>query len=191
METFDCIISRRSVRDYTDEMVKVEDLKKILEAGSYAPSGMNKQTWRFIAIQKNENIQKLDETMKEAILNIPKNNEPNKYMEYLLSKAKDPNASFFYNAKTIILVTNEIENPNAEADSALAMGNMMLMAHDLGLGSVWLNQLGGICHLPELKVLLNSFTLPTGYKVYGTLGVGYAKEKISAPLPRKSDILII
>lgn len=191
METFDCIVSRRSIRSYSDEMVNSNDLNKILEAASYAPSGMNNQKWQFTAIQNNEIINKLNETMKQEILKIPMDENANQLMKFLNKKANDENGNFFYDAKTIVIVSNDKNNPTASADSALAMGNMMLMANDLGLGSVWLNQLNYIGNWPEILKYLNSIGIPEDHVVYGTLAIGYGKGESLKPLERKAKIKII
>ena len=65
-EVLENIKSRRSVRAYTEQQVSAEDLNLILEAATYAPSGMNFQTWHFTAIQDAAVLTELNEKIKGA-----------------------------------------------------------------------------------------------------------------------------
>lgn len=65
-ETLQTIKARRSVRAYTEQQVFVEDLNLILEAATYAPSGMHLETWHFTAIQNKEVLEELNDKIKGA-----------------------------------------------------------------------------------------------------------------------------
>ena len=65
-EVLKAIKSRRSVRAYTEQQISQEDLNAILEAATYAPSGMNYQTWHFTAIQNTTVLEELNEKIKGA-----------------------------------------------------------------------------------------------------------------------------
>ena len=56
MNTYETILNRRSIRAYLDKPVAAEDLKEILEAGTWAPSGVNLQPWYLVAIQSKEKL---------------------------------------------------------------------------------------------------------------------------------------
>lgn len=185
------ILTRRSVRDFKKEQISLEDLNTILLAGSYAPSGMGLQSWKFTAIQSEETLKKVNEAIRQTLLTIPIAPQTHPYVVSLIEKAKDVNANFLYNAPTYIIVSNLKDNGNSMADSALAIGNMMLAAHSLGIGSCWLNQLPGLTHFPIISELLNELGIPENHIVYGSVVMGYAAKEPSPPAPRKEVINII
>lgn len=156
-EVFDTIMTRRSVRSFSDKNISREDLLTIAKAGVHAPSGMNRQSWKFTVVQNQEKIQKLAKAVAKQ-----------------LEKGDNYN---FYLPNAIILVSNDRENTNGLADSACAMENMFLMAHSMGVGSVWINQLKCICDEPAIRTILDEFEVPANHIVYGIAALGYAKEE--------------
>ncbi len=118
-EVIQAIHTRRSVREYTDKKPTIDEIKKILEAGALAPSGLNNQPWRFIVIRDNETKSELAELThyKRTVLSAP----------------------------VLICVFLDLEASYDRAKDLMAIGacnqNMLLAAHSLGLGAVWL---GGI-----------------------------------------------
>jgi nitroreductase len=150
------ILTRRSCRSYTDQKIKAEDLEQILQAGIYAPSAMNRQTWQFTVVRKKENILELAEVVRKAL--------------------ERPEGYNFYNPDLIVLVSNEKENSNGLADASCAMENMFLMANELGISSCWINQLKGICDMPQVRTELRKLQIPDNHVVWGIAVMGYAKE---------------
>lgn len=185
------IISRRSVRNFRNEQISEEELNEILLAGSYAPNGMGTQSWKFTAIQNPETIKKVNESIRQTLLSIPIVAETHPYIASLIEKAKAENADFLYHAPTYIIVSNLKDNGNAMPDSALAIGNMMLAAHSLGIGSCWLNQLPGLTHLPLIQKLLTELGIPDNHIVYGSVVMGYPAHEPKPADPRKEVIHII
>ena len=157
------ILTRRSVRAYQKKQISKEDLQTILMAGSYAPNGMGLQNWRFTAIQNPAILIKVNEAIRQTLLAIPVVAETHPYIVSLVEKAKDMNADFLYHAPTFILVSNLKDNGNSMPDSALAIGNMMLTAHSLGIGSCWLNHLPGLTHMPQIRELLDELCIPQSH----------------------------
>ncbi len=157
------IITRRSVRSFTDQAIKQEDLDQIITAAIYAPSGMNRQSWHFTVLRNKEKIQALYELMGKHLGNQNYN---------------------FYNAQVMIIVSNDRENRNSVADCACAMQNIFLMAHELGIGSVWINQLKDLQDIAEIRTLLDSFGVPADHQVYAMAALGYA-EVYPEARPRK------
>ncbi len=149
------ILSRRSIRDFTDEKIPKEKLDMILQCGYYAPSGHNMQTWRFTVIQDLDEIQDL----KELITRVAKENDVNFYG--------------FNNPTTLILVSNDSRNPNGIQDSSCAAENIMLAANSYGIGSVWNNALHTICDVPEIREKLDSYGIPKGHIVWSLIAMGY------------------
>ncbi|WP_054740895.1 nitroreductase family protein [Cellulosilyticum ruminicola] len=164
------ILTRRSVRVFSEKDIAREDLEQILKAGLYAPSGMNRQTWQFTAIVNREKIQKLA-----------------KLIEVKLSRA----GYNFYNPSVIVLVSNEKTSGWAKEDTACALENMFLAAHSLEIGSVWINQLKDICDEPEVRAYLNEVGVPEEHNVYGIAALGYAAKEPNQNVVKKGIVKIV
>ena len=159
------LLSRRSVRNFTDRQIQDEELDLILQAAILAPNGRNQEPWHFTALQDAKKLRKLD--------------------ELVVGKG----ASFFYYAPTLILVSIQEGNAYEKEDTACALTNMMQAAHALGLGSVWCNRINGN---HELDTKLGEFGIPQGYRVTGTLAVGYIKGELPPErIPKEGTITIV
>ena len=170
------IKARRSVRAYTDRQVSEEDLKLILEAGTYAPSGMHLETWHFTAIRNAETLAALNNRIKGAFA---KSAEPR-----LQERGHSETYCCYYHAPTLVIVSNEPTQWWAGMDCACAIENMFLAATSLGIASCWINQLGTTCDDPEVRQYLTSLGVPETHKVYGCVALGYANPAI--PLKEKT-----
>lgn len=146
------ILTRRSVRAFQDKPIEEEDLNLILKTGIYAPSGMNKQTWKSTAVVNPEPIQKLAK---------------------VISRELGRENYDMYNPQVLIIPSNIRESPWGKEDNACALENMFLAAHSLGIGSVWINQLQGICDRPAIRSILDEFEIPSNHIVYGMAALGY------------------
>lgn len=185
------IFTRRSIRAFRENQISEEDLNNILIAGSYAPNAMGMQNWKFTAIQNADTLKKVNEAIRKTLLSIPVVPETHPYVVSLIEKSKDENADFLYHAPTFVIVSNLKENGNSMPESALAIGNMMLAAHSLGIGSCWVNQLPGLTHMPLIRDLLNELNIPENHIVYGSVVMGYAAEANKPASLRKDIIQII
>lgn len=125
---------RRSCRSFETEAPARELLEEIIEAGRYAPSGMNRQRTRFLVAQ-GEQVKKLSAVVSR-----------------LREDYKDKDCT--YGAPVLVLVTNREECLNPKAEAGCAMQNMMLAASAVGVGSVWINQFGPLSGDEELRSLL-------------------------------------
>lgn len=152
-EVLQNILTRRSIRSFKEEQIKDEELDLILQAGVYAPSGMNKQSWQFTAVQNKEKIELLAKVVREAL-------------------GRDAGYNF-YAPPTLIMLSNDKDNTNGLADCACALENIFLMANSLGIGSCWINQLKTICDEKEVREVLNSFGVPENHIVWGMASIGY------------------
>ena len=158
-EVLENIKSRRSVRTYTEQQVSAENLNLILEAATYAPSGMNFQTWHFTAIQDADILRELNEKIKGAFA---KSDEPR-----LQERGHSETYCCYYHAPTLIIVSNEPTQWWASMDCACAMQNIFLAAKSLGIGSCWINQLGQTCDDPDVRAFLMKLGVPENHRVYG------------------------
>jgi len=159
------ILTRRSCRSYGEKQLSEEQLELILKAGLWAPSGMNRQPWQFTVIQSPENLALLNRTV--------------------LGAAGGPErASFFYGAPTLVAVSAPVSISTAYADCALALGNMMLEAHEIGVDSCWINGVTGAWEKEEVRALMQKLGVPEGHKVWGCAALGFADTPLK-DVPRK------
>lgn len=181
----DNIYQRRSVRNFSDKEVSDEVIKEIIRAGTYAPTAVNKQPWRFVVITNKQLIEEYDERAKKAFLAAYKNTE-NPDMVGFLQFLSKPVTRIFYGAPVLILV---FASPNVinEHDCALAAENMMLAAHSLGIGSCWIGLAGGLGYDMEF---LKEVGVPEGHKLIAPLIFGYpTKHNLKAPA-RNADVVL-
>ena len=164
------IFKRHSVRDFTDRPIAKSKLERIVQAGIYAPTGHNLQTWKFTIIQDAAKIARLRETIERV------------------GEAQELKLYGFNNPAALILVSNDRRNENCIQDSSCAAENIMLAATSYGIGSVWLNHLKKISDCPEIRELLNSYGIPETHIVWATIGMGYPAGEVKAPM-RKMDVV--
>lgn len=165
------IKARRSVRAYDNRQVPLGDLQEILEAATYAPSGMHYETWHFTAIQRTETLTELNNRIKGAFA---KSSDSR-----LQERGASSTYCCYYHAPTLVIVSNEPTQWWAGMDCACAIENMFLAAQSLGIASCWINQLGTTCNDPEVRALLTSLGVPEGHQVYGCVALGYAAPGVS------------
>ncbi len=146
------ILTRRSVRDFSEKQVSKDDLELLIKCGLYAPSGMGKQTWKFTGITNKSVITELAD---------------------LIAKLLQRNGYNFYKAPALILVSNE-DTKWCKEDNACALQNIMLAAHSMNIGSVWINQLQDICDNEEVRSLLTKLNVPSNHNVTGIAALGYS-----------------
>ena len=170
METLKAIASRFSCRKFVKGTMKEEDKRAILEAGTYAPTGMGLQSPFIVAVQNGELKSQL-ERMNAAVRGV----------------AGNP----YYDAPTYILVFSSADCPFAVQDGSCVLENMMLAAHALGLGSCWINREREMFATDEGKRLMKEWGLPDGLIGIGAISVGYPAAEPAAPKPRKSDYIRI
>lgn len=148
------ILSRRSIRSFTEEPLKESDLELIVEAARHAPSGMNRQTWQFTVLTNQEIIKELANAIAEVL---------------------DREGYCFYKPQALIIPSNKQDSAWGRDDNACALQNIFLSAHSLGIGSVWINQLCGICDNEKIRSILSKIGIPEDHIVYGLAALGYPK----------------
>lgn len=174
-QVLETIKARRSVRTYTERQVSEEDLKLILEAGAYAPNGMHYETWHFTAVQNNLLLRTLNELLKSLYRDSDN--------LYTVERGNSETYCFYYNAPTLVIVSNEPTYSWAGQDCACALENMFLAARSLGIDSCWINQLKAVSDDPDMHAYLTELGMPDNHRVYGCAALGYAP--VDAPLKEK------
>ena len=168
----DAIKSRRSIRKYKSTPVPDELIDKVVEAGTYAASGKSMQPWKVIVIK--------DEATKNRIR-----------IANAKVMGKDESADPFYGAPVYIIVLAERANPNHVYDGTLMLGNMMLAAHALGLGSCWINRARQEFDQDEWKAWLKSIGIEGDYEGIGHLALGYPDGEPHPAKERKECVVKI
>lgn len=182
-ETLKTILNRRSIRAYQPEQIKEPELQAILEAGRFAPSGMNSQPWHFSVIQQKELLEKINVTIKEGL---SKSGNPQ-----FAERAKNENFSIFYHAPTLIIVSADPKVATPQYDSAIAMGYMFLAAASLGVGSCWINAIAMSFNGESGKAMLKTLAVPEGYTIYSAGAFGYPAVENPAPPQRKEGTVSV
>jgi len=168
-ETINSILTRRSIRKFTDQMISKEDLDIILECGKYAASGQGKQSGMMIAVQDPNMIEKLERLNAEVV-------------------GRDPDLVHnFYGAKTVIVVLARKDVGTHVYDGALVMGNLMQAAHALGIGSCWIHRAKQTFETEEGKAILKELGVEDEYEGIGNCILGYPDGEEPVARERKEN----
>ena len=161
---------RRSIRSFKPDMPAEADIEQILEAGLYAPSGMGKQSVITVAVTNKEIRDKL----------AADNCRIGGWKEGF-----DP----FYGAPVILIVLAKKGSFTCVYDGSLVMGNLMLAAHSLGLGSIWIHRAKEEFDSDFGKKILADLGIEGDYVGVGHCALGYAAEPAKEPAPRKDSYI--
>lgn len=164
-EVIKAMKERRSIRKFKAEMPPKADLEQIVEAGLYAANGRGRQAVITIAVTDKELRDKLSAVNNE-IMGGPEGNDP------------------FYGAPAILIVLANKEVPTAPYDGSLVMGNLMLAAHSLGLGSIWIHRAKEEFEMSEYQKLLKDLGIEGEWEGIGHCAVGYIDGENPAAAPR-------
>lgn len=167
-ETLQTLKTRRSVRSYLPDQVKEEDLQQILEAGTYAPTGMGMQSPIMVVLQNREEIN---------------------YLSKLNAAVMGSSADPFYGAPTVIVVLADKSRGTCVEDGSLVIGNLMNAAASLGVDSCWIHRAREVFDSSEGKALLAKWGIQGDYIGIGHCILGYANGKVPAAKPRKENYI--
>ena len=167
-ETLTTLKTRRSCRAYKPDHVEEEKLNAILEAGTYAATGMGKQS-PIILVVKNPAVRE-----KLAKLN---------------AAAMGMNIDPFYGAPELLVVLANKAVSTYLYDGSLVMGNMMNAAADLGVASCWVHRAKEEFESEEGRAILKELGIEGDYEGIGNLILGYAAGPAPSPAPRKEDYI--
>lgn len=164
-EILDKMQTRRSIRKYKSDMIPKDAIEKIVEAGIYAASGMNLQTPVIVAVTNKE----IRDKMSKANAKV-------------MGSENDP----FYGAPVVLVVLAEKKGTYVY-DGSLVMGNLMLAAHELGIGSCWIHRAKEVFEQDEWKEWLKSLGIEGEYEGIGNCVLGYVDGEYPGVLPRKEN----
>ncbi len=189
-EVFDCIRGRRSTRQFQEQQIEEEYLEALLEAATWAPSGSNNQSWLFTAIQNKDVLSKINELLREGFQRwTPDDDYPGKLGAK--AYAQKEGSHFFHHAPTLIIASNKPNYENAMADCALALENLFLAAHSLGIGSCYINSLHWLRNDPGLRNYLFEMGIPKEHTICSAAAIGYINKESTIPLRKDGTIHII
>lgn len=164
------MLTRRSVRAFVkDRMPGQAIIDKITEAGTYAPSGHGKQSPIIVEVT--------DRPLRDRL---------SKLNAEVLGVKSDP----FYGAPVVLVVLADTAMPTYLYDGSLVMGNLMLAAHALGLGSCWIHRAKEIFSSEEGKQMLASWGVSGNYEGIGFCVIGYAEKEPQHASPRKEGYVV-
>lgn len=158
------IKTRRSCRKYKPEQITDEELKAVLEAGTYAPTSRGMQSPYIVAVQNEEQRKQLA-AMNARVMGVTSNP--------------------YYDAPTYVLVFTPADANNPIQDGSCVLENMMLAAHAIGLASCWIHREREMFSTEEGKVLMKQWGLPEGLVGIGALSLGYPAGEAAEAKPRK------
>lgn len=160
------IKTRRSIRKFKPDMLPRQIIDQIIEAGTYAASGMNRQTPIIIAVTNKE--------MRDRLSKMNAN---------IMGSEGDP----FYGAPVVLIVLASKERYTYIYDGSLVMGNLMLAAHELGIGSCWIHRAKEEFESEEGKAVLKELGIEGDYEGIGHCVLGYVDGEYPNILPRKEN----
>lgn len=162
MDFQDIILTRRSIRHFTDQKISEKQIETILKAAMYAPSARNEQPWHFIVVEQKDTLAKI------AIVH--------------------PYAKMLNEAALAILVCADEKLEKSagywSTDCAAATQNILLSAHALGLGSVWLGVYPREERMNDIRKL---FALPQNIHPFSLVALGYPNETKEYPQRFNTD----
>lgn len=158
------IKERRSIRSFKSEMPSKDLIDSIIEAGLYAPSGMNRQETIIVAITDREVRGKLS-----------------KMNASIMGGDSDP----FYGAPVILVVLAKKSDPYRVYNGSVVMENMLLASHSLGLGSIWIHRAKEEFETREGKEILKSLGLGDDWEGIGNCAIGFVNGEYPTTKERK------
>ena len=167
-ETLKVLETRRSCRNFKPDMVNEDDLKAIIKAGTYAATGMGKQSPVIIAVTDKATRDAIS-AANAKIAGMPQGADP------------------FYGAPVILIVLAKKDVVTHVYDGALVMGNLMNAAESLGVASIWIHRAKEEFESDIGKNILAKLGIADEYEGIGHCALGYAAGPANDPAPRKSD----
>ena len=158
--------TRRSIRKYKPDMIPEDVLNRIIEAGTYAATGMGKQSPIIIAVTNKEIRDKFSKMNAE-----------------IMGVDSDP----FYGAPVVLIVLADKARPTYVYDGSLVMGNLMLAAHAEGIGSCWIHRAKEEFESAEGKAFLKSLGIEGDYEGIGHCVLGYTDGDEPKAMPRDEN----
>jgi nitroreductase len=170
MQVKEAVHGRRAVRDYTDQPVEKVAVTALVQAAIQAPSAINQQPWAFVVIQDKALLKVYSDRAKVRCAETMKTGSMPEELKAMLS---DPSFNIFYNSGTLIVIWAKPIGQHPDWDCCLAAENLMLAAHDIGLGTCPIGLAWPLLEQPEVK---NELNVPFDYVPVMPMLVGYPRK---------------
>ena len=185
MPLIDLMKERHSIRKYTDEQIRKEDLEKILEAGSYAPNAGGGQRSMMVAVHNKEltvklgrmNMTNFDRT--HLVGSFVSKEQPSTIDDPMINNG-------FYDAPTVVCIFCQDNFMFKTADAFCCMENMVLQATELGIASCIISRGFETFNHVEGGRLMKEWEVPEGYTCQGFVILGYRDGEVPQHKPRRS-----
>jgi nitroreductase len=164
MDALECIKSRRSVREFTDEPVTAAELRQVIEAGCWAPSGLNNQPWRFAVVR--------DETVRAQLAGLTKYGHIVSAAPVCIAVLCDRRVMY-----------NDVKDHQS---MGACLQNMLLASHAMGLGAVWLGEI--LNRAAEVNTLLG---LPESLELMAVVALGHPQPATRTSSRKETASLIV
>jgi nitroreductase len=206
------ILERRSIRAFKKEPLPDFMIRRILEAGRFAPSAGNSQPWKFIVVNSPEILAKMEEDARKAakrlmwFLDYSRNgfrkiflkpytrlmirlspNELHPVPFALMREIAYDRAPVFHSAPTLILLLEDTRGVSSPpTDIGICGQNMILAAHSMGAGTCWIGLIKLLMYDRKWK---KQFGVKYPYRLNNCIAVGWPKVKADGPVPREVQLV--
>lgn len=145
MSLLEIIKGRRSVREFLDEEVSKEEIEQILEAGRWAPSGLNNQPWKFVVIKDKKMLKEVSQFTKYG------------------------NIIRGANLIIVVFIDNSVTYDRTKDVQSIGAGiqNMLLQIHSMGLGGCWIGEI-----LNQREKVERLLQTPSEFELMAVVAVG-------------------
>ena len=180
-ETLTVIRNRRSIRAFTKEQLKPEDIESIIQAGLYAPSASNAQNLHYTVIQNQAIIENIAKWIVDEV-ELTEN-------DYLKDLVKRSGGIIFRNAPTVIIMSSDGKDRFGVVNAAAATQNMLIAAESLAIGSCWIGMIALLSGSKNIAAYAKTLMLPDGYVLQFGLTLGY-KAAANPEAPERKQNLV-
>ncbi len=171
----ECINNKRSVRSFTGKQIPYETIEELLTLGTKASTGSNLQPWGFVVIQDQNEIDTLAQEVKSYLL---EHLAEFPHFASYESALKNESYHVLNHATTLILIYGNSDSHWYVYDCSLAACNIMLAAHEMGIGTCWIGYCEQYCNTPEFK---KKYHVPEQFELVSTLSCGYMNGTLTPP----------
>jgi len=150
-------------------------MEQLIVLGTKAATGSNLQPWAFLHIQDKEKLDAMSEQIKKELFeNIDQYSHLKQYQKWLTN----PEFHVFNRAQEALVIYGDTRSFYYREDCSLAAANIMLAAHDMGIGTCWLGFAEFHMNTPEFKA---EYNIPEYYAHVCTMSMGYSCTELSPP----------
>lgn len=167
-EAMNNLLTRRSVRAYADRPVPEAELRAILQAGAYAPTGMGTQAWKLVALHTPEIMAKYKALCQQQLGHFP-----------------------YYDAPAIALVFVKRDVVAPVMDGSAALENIMLAAASMGIGSCWIHASSALFSTEAGLEFQKQLGVPEDYQCIDGCALGYAQGAWPEAKPRAENVILL